>query len=90
MVSVAGMKHLLNLTCNKHKAEMVNMVDEKAKLSEENKELRKTVANLNDKINSLTWKSFRKPNQRSSVLVGNDLIQNVSDEMLEDTDVICN
>jgi hypothetical protein len=86
---VTEMKELLNLSCNKHKDEIQKISDEKQKLDEENKALKKNIGELNVKVTSLTWKSFRNLNQRSHVLVGNDIIHNVSEEMLEDTQVVC-
>ena len=89
MNMVSDMNKLLTTVNAKHQEEKSKIVEENLMLSNENKELRKTISDLNMKVNSLTWKSFRKSGQRSHVLIGSSIVRDVREEKLIDTEVIC-
>ena len=68
---------------------MKQIVEENTKLAKENQSLRQNIADLNSKVNCLTWKSFRRSHKSNHVVVGNNIIRDISVDKLEDTEVIC-
>ncbi len=61
----------------------------KTALQTENTSLKESIATLNTKLPEMKWQSFRGPNQKKSVLVGDGSIKHVSHQNLKDTEVIC-
>ena len=51
--------------------------------------LRSEIITLKEKVASLTWRTFRQPNQPSSLLIGSSLIRDVDSDLLVDTEVVC-
>ena len=58
------------------------------KLATKNDTLLKNVIDLSQQVKALTWKSFRKAGQHSSVLLGSSIIRDVDAKKLVDTVVI--
>ena len=86
---VSDMNKILTTVNAKHQEEKSKIVEENLMPSNENKELRKTTSDLNMKVNSLTWKSFRKSGQCSHVLFGSSIVRDVREEKLVNAEVIC-
>ena len=59
--------------------------EETATLTQQNEELTRSVAALTQQVMTLTWKSFRRPNDPSVVLI----IRDVDERKLHDTAAIC-
>ena len=51
--------------------------------------LRSEIITLKEKVANLTWRTFRQPNQPSSLLIGSSLIRDVNSATLVDTEVVC-
>ena len=51
--------------------------------------LRSEIIILKEKVASLTWRTFRQPNQPSSLLIGSSLVRDVDCDLLVDTEVVC-
>ena len=51
--------------------------------------LRSEIITLQEKVANLTWRTFRQPNQPSSLLIGSSLIRDVNRATLVDTEVVC-
>ena len=51
--------------------------------------LRSEIITLKEKVANLTWRTFRQPNQPSSLLIDSSLIRDVSSATLVDTEVVC-
>ena len=58
-------------------------------LAQQNEVLTRNVASLPHQVNTLTWKSFRRQNEPSSLLIGSSIIRDVSQDKLHDTNVVC-
>lgn len=88
MDNMAQMTRMMTAVTNKLDKVQDSWDNEKEQLVKENSELRKTVSDLQLRVNKRTWTSFRKPNQRS-LLVGSSIIRDIDESKLEDTKVIC-
>ena len=64
--------------------------EETATLTQRNEELTRSVAAPTQQVTALTWKSFRRPNDSSAVLLASSIIREVDADKLHDTAVICN
>ena len=51
--------------------------------------LRSEIITLKEKVANLTWRTFRQPNQPSSLLIGSSLIRDVNSATLVDPEVVC-
>ena len=51
--------------------------------------LRSEIITLKEKVTNLTWRTFRQPNQPSSLLIGSSLIRDVDSDLLVDTEIVC-
>ena len=51
--------------------------------------LRSEIITLKEKVANQTWRTFRQPNQPSSLLIGSSLIRDVNSARLVDTEVVC-
>ena len=51
--------------------------------------LRSEIITLKEKVANLTWRTFRQPNQPSSLLIGSGLIRDDNSATLVDTEVVC-
>ena len=59
------------------------------KLERENATLRNSVAELTQKLNSATWRSFRTSTHKNNLLIGSSIIREVDAGKLLDTEVVC-
>ena len=64
--------------------------EETATLTQRNEELTRSVAAPTQQVTALTWKSFRRPNDSSAVLLASSIIREVDADKLHDTAAICN
>jgi hypothetical protein len=90
MTAFSAVIHKLNDKIDQNdRAHHLEMTLANKKLTNENDLLRKSVADLTQKVNKLSWKSFRDPQQKGHLLIGSSIIRDVDNEKLLDTEVIC-
>ena len=71
----------------KHSEDMTQIVEENTKLAKENQSLRQNIADLNGEVDCQTWKSFHRSDKSNHVVVGNNIIRDISVDKMEDTKV---
>ena len=70
-----------------HSDDMKQIVEENTKLAKENQSLRQNIADLNGEVDCLTWESFHRSDKSNHVVVGNNIIRDISVDKMEDTKV---
>ena len=67
--------------------ESTNLLNINTHLATENATLRNTISEMQDKMKSNAWKSFRNQDQTGDLLIGGSLLQDVDESKLDDTKV---
>ena len=54
-----------------------------------NAKLTSNIATMTERLNALTWKTFRESDQQKALFIGSSIVRDVDENKLHDTDVQC-